>query len=58
VRQREPLDELQGSFVWRLTVKRHHRGWHAWHPAELGAPAIAHWRHFDRVRATSDGLLE
>jgi hypothetical protein len=58
VRQRQPLGELVRSFVGCLTIKRHHRGWHAGRAPQLGAPPIAHRRDFDLVRATTDGFFE
>jgi len=58
MREREPLGELPGSFVWGGSVKRHHGGRDAGGAEQLGAPAIADEHDFDQVRAPADGFFK
>ena len=54
----EPLREQVRRVVGCLTVKRHHRGWHARSTSQLGPPAIPDGCDFDFVRAPANGFFE
>jgi hypothetical protein len=44
----EPVAEVSGRFVRRLTVEWHHRGRNPWDPDDMRSPALfGHPRHFD-----------
>jgi len=58
MRERQPRGQLAGRLLWGLAVEGHHRSRHAGLPGQLGAPAIAHRRHFDVVRTPTNGFFE
>ncbi len=55
---REPRGKLAGGLVRCLSVERHHRGWYAGHPSELGSPPVADWPDFNTICAAGDGFFE
>ena len=58
VGQRQPPGQQISCLVRCLAVERHHGGWTAVAALQLRAPPIADRRHFNRVRASADCLLE
>jgi hypothetical protein len=58
VRERQPLRQQPRRLIRRLTVKRHHRGRHAWASAQLRPPSIGDVRDLDQVRPPADGFFE
>ena len=59
MREREPLAQLSGRFLWCSAIKRHRRGRTAGKPRKLRAPfAAADAGDLDSVLPAVDGFFE
>lgn len=56
--EHEPLGQQPRRLIRRLTVKRHHGGWHAGSPSQLRPPPVADRRDLDVVRTAANGFFE
>ena len=56
--EREPLRQLSCGLIGSRPVKRHHGRRDAWHPQQLGAPAVTDEHDLYEVRAPADGFFE
>lgn len=56
--ERQPVGQLTGSLIRRLTVKRHQRCGYARPALQLRPPSGADGGHLDFVRAPANGFLE
>jgi hypothetical protein len=55
----EPVAEVSGRFVRRLTVERHHGGRNPWDPHDMRSPALfGHPRHFDHEGTASNSSFK
>ena len=58
VRERQPLSQLAGRFLWSLSIEGHHRSGHAWLSGQLSTPPVTDGHHFDVVRTPTNGFFE